>query len=80
MTLELAAVFLTGCFLSAILTSVLVSRFEKRSASEKAEVLDDQFSVCLRELTEQQVLNASLRERIEAVSYTHLTLPTNREV
>ena len=65
MTLELAAVFVTGCFLSAISTYVLVSRFEKGSASEKAEVLDDQLSVCLRELTEQQVLNASLRERLE---------------
>ena len=65
MTLELAAAFLTGCFLSAIFTYFLVSRFEKGSATEKADAIGSQLAVSLRELTEQQVLNASLRERLE---------------
>ena len=65
MTPELAAALLTGCFLSAIFTYFLVSRFEKGSATEKADAVGNQLAVSLRELTEQQVLNASLRERLE---------------
>ena len=65
MTPELAAAFLTGCFLSAILTYFLVSRFEKGSATEKIDAAGSQLAVSLKDLTEQQVLNASLRERLE---------------
>ena len=65
MTPELAAAFLAGCFLSAVCTYFLVSRFEKGSATKKADAFDSQFDVSQRELIEQQVLNASLRERLK---------------
>lgn len=65
MTPELAAAFLTGCFLSAIFTYFLVSRFEKASATEKSEVIGSQLGISQGELIEQQVLNASLSERLE---------------
>lgn len=65
MTPELAAAFLTGCFLSAVFTYFLVSRFEKASATEKTDAIGGQLAISQGELTEQQVLNASLRERLE---------------
>jgi len=65
MTPELVAAFLTGCFLSAIITYFLVSRLEKAFATEKADTIGHQLVVSQEELTEQQVLNASLRERLE---------------
>lgn len=64
MTPELAAAFLTGCFLSAICTYFLVSSFEKRAATKRADAFDSQLDASQKELIEQQVLNASLRERL----------------
>jgi len=65
MTPELAAAFLTGCFLSALFTYFLVSRFEKASALEKADATGSQLALSQRELTDLQILNAALCERLE---------------
>ena len=65
MTPELAAAFLTGCFLSALFTYFLVSRVEKASALEKADATGSQLALSQRELTDQQILNAALCERLE---------------
>jgi DNA recombination protein RmuC len=57
--------FLLGALLSALLTYLLVTRSIKSKGNQSTELLDSQITVVQKELTEQQLLNASLHERLD---------------
>ena len=65
MIVELGLFFLAGCFFSAILTYLLVSKHAKEFRKRQVEISRNEIALKKEELIAQQIQKASLLERID---------------